>query len=114
MKQLISKLLDDKTHGIVTLTRLLRVLVAIISPLQNYAKIHFKMSETLSHRYASDRTQWELTNEYQHGRDWIVFKNICVVLLWVKVASALDGLKKDQTQKQTYMNFLSPHCSSGS
>ena len=35
----------------------------------------------------------ELSNEYQHDRVWMVFKNRCVLELWTKVASALEGLK---------------------
>ena len=36
----------------------------------------------------------ELSNEYQHDRVQIVFKNICVIVLWMKVALALEGLNK--------------------
>ena len=28
----------------------------------------FKMSETLAYRYSSERTEWELSNEYQNDR----------------------------------------------
>ena len=38
-------------------------------------------------------TQRDLSNEYQHYRVWMVFKNLCVLVLWTKVASALEGLK---------------------
>ena len=34
----------------------------------------------------------ELCNEYQHDRVKMVFKSLCVILLWMKVASALEGL----------------------
>ena len=35
---------------------------------------------------------WELSNEYQHDRAQIVFKNICILVLWAKVALASEGL----------------------
>ena len=37
-------------------------------------------------------TQKEISNEYQHDRVEMVFKNLCVLVLWTKVASALEGL----------------------
>ena len=51
------------------------------------------MTETLAHRYSSEGTQRELSNEYQHDRVTMVFKNLCVLVLWMKVALALEGLK---------------------
>ena len=42
--------------------------------------------------YSTESTQRELSNEYQQDRVSMVFKNICVLLLWTKVASALGGL----------------------
>ena len=51
-----------------------------------------KMTETLAHGYSSDSTQQELSNEYQHDMVWMIFKNLCILVLWTKVASALDGL----------------------
>ena len=50
------------------------------------------MTETLTNGYSSESTQRELSNEYQHDRVWIVFKKLCVLVLWTKVASALEGL----------------------
>ena len=41
--------------------------------------------------YSSKSTQWELSNEYQHDRVSMIFKNICVLVLWTKVSSALEG-----------------------
>ena len=49
------------------------------------------MIETLANGYSSESTQWELSNEYQHDRVWKVFKNVCALVLWTKVASALEG-----------------------
>ena len=50
------------------------------------------MTETLAYGYWSESTRWELFNEYQHGRVWIVFKNLCICVLCMKVAVALEGL----------------------
>ena len=33
-----------------------------------------------------------LSNEYQHDRVKMVFKNLFILVLWTKVASALEGL----------------------
>ena len=51
------------------------------------------MTETLANGYSYESTQRELSNEYQHDRVWIVFKNLCICVLWTKVALALEGLK---------------------
>ena len=51
------------------------------------------MTETLANGYSFDSTQRELSDEYQHDRVLMVFKNLCDVLLWTKVASALEGVK---------------------
>ena len=42
--------------------------------------------------FSYESTQWELSNEYQHDRVKMVFKNLCVLVLWTKVALALEGL----------------------
>ena len=52
-----------------------------------------KMTETIAHRYSSESTQQELSNEYQHDRVKMFFKNLCIIVLWTKVASALAGLR---------------------
>ena len=36
------------------------------------------MTEALAHMDSSDSTQLELSNEYQHDRVWMVFKNLFV------------------------------------
>ena len=46
-----------------------------------------KMTETLANGYSYESTRRERSNEYQHDRVSMVFKNICVLLLWRKVAS---------------------------
>ena len=52
------------------------------------------MNETLANGYSFESTQRELSNEYQQDRVSMVFKNLCVVELSMKVASALDGLSR--------------------
>ena len=53
------------------------------------------MTETLANGYSSESTLRELSNEYQHDRVQTGFKNLCVLVLWTKVASALEGLKSN-------------------
>ena len=55
-----------------------------------------KMTETLANGYSSESTPRELSNEYQHDRVWMIFKNLCVLVPWRKVASALEGLTKSK------------------
>ena len=51
------------------------------------------MVETLANGYSSESAQQELSNEYQHDRVEMIFQNICVLVLWIKIASVLEGLK---------------------
>ena len=51
-----------------------------------------KTTETLAHVFSSESIQRELSNEYQHDMDSMVFKNLCILVLWSKIASALEGL----------------------
>ena len=50
------------------------------------------MIETLANGYSSESTPRELSNEYQHDWVWMVIKNLCTFVLWMKVASELEGL----------------------
>ena len=50
------------------------------------------MTETLANEYSSESAQQELSNEYQHDMVEMDFENLCVLVLWTKVASALEGL----------------------
>ena len=49
------------------------------------------MTETLAHGYLSESTLRELSDEYRHHRVRKVFKNLSVLVLWTKVALALEG-----------------------
>ena len=51
------------------------------------------MTETLAHGDSSESTLQELSNEYHHDRVYMFFKDLCIHLLWIKVALALQGLK---------------------
>ena len=51
-----------------------------------------KMIEILVHVFSSENTHRELSNEYQHNKVKMVFKNRCAIVLWTKEASALEGL----------------------
>ena len=53
------------------------------------------MTETLANGYSSESAQQELSNEYQHDRVKIVFRNVCILVLWTNVASALEGLRRN-------------------
>ena len=53
-----------------------------------------KMTETLTNGYSSENSQRELSNEYQHDRVSMFFKNICFLVHRTKVASALKGLSE--------------------
>ena len=48
------------------------------------------MTEALAHGYSSDHAHWKLSNEYQHDRVYMVFKNRCVIVVRMKVA--MEGL----------------------
>ena len=51
------------------------------------------LKKWLADGFSSESTQRELSNEYQHDRVQVFFfKNLCILLLWTKVASALEGL----------------------
>ena len=54
------------------------------------------MTETLAYGYSSESTQRGLSNEYQHEKVSMVYKNLCVRMLWMKVVSALVGLVADK------------------
>ena len=51
------------------------------------------MTETLANGYSYESAQRELSNEYQHDRVQMFFKNLCILVLYTKVVSALEGLK---------------------
>ena len=51
------------------------------------------MTETVAYGYSSESTRRELSNEYQHDRVSMVSENLCILVLWTKVASVLVGLR---------------------
>ena len=42
--------------------------------------------------YSFESTQRELSNEYQHDRVKMVLKDLCILVLWMKVALVMEGL----------------------
>ena len=64
----------------------------------------WKSAETLAHGYSSKSTQWELSNEYQHDRVSMVFENLCVLVLWMKIVLALEGLKESANRTWICVN----------
>ena len=54
----------------------------------------WKMTETLAYGFSYESIRQELSNEYQHDRVQMVSKKLCVLMLWTKVASALEGLSE--------------------
>ena len=53
-----------------------------------------KITETLAYGYSFKSTQQELSNEYQYDRVQMFFKNLNVLVVWMKLASALEALKQ--------------------
>ena len=52
-----------------------------------------KITETLTHGYSSESSHCKQSNEYQHDRiQMVVFKSLVILVLSMKVASALEGL----------------------
>ena len=61
--------------------------------------------------YSYERTQRELSNEYQHDRFKTFFKNICILVLLMKESLALEGLKNANGGKLipgTMVEFCGP------
>ena len=53
---------------------------------------NLKMTKTLAYGYSFESTLRMLFNIYQLDRVKMFFKNRCILVLWTKVASALEGL----------------------
>ena len=47
----------------------------------------------MANGYSSESTRRELSTEYQYDRVKMIFRKFCSLVLWMKVASALEGLK---------------------
>ena len=71
-----------------------------------------QMTETLAHGYSSESTRQELSSEYQHDRVETILKHPCVLVLWMKVASELEGLSQQGGLAVTYIvkkaHYISP------
>ena len=69
----------------------------------------WKIIETLAYGYSSESTQRELSNEYQHDRVSMFFKDFCIPVLWTKVASALKGLWQSLLYSSDHMRLQNIH-----
>ena len=51
------------------------------------------MTENVAYGYSTESAQRELSNEYQNDRVRMFSKNVCILVLWTNVASALVGVE---------------------
>ena len=54
---------------------------------------NWKMTETLAYKYSSESIQGELSNEYQHDRVYIAFKNLCILQLLDEISLSVGRFK---------------------
>ena len=52
------------------------------------------MIETMAHGNSSESTQQELSNKYQHDRVEMVFKDLCILVLWTIIRTLSIGKVK--------------------
>ena len=64
------------------------------------------MIETLANGYSSESTHQELSDEYQHDRVLMIFKIICILMLWTKVTSALEGFSWFEKKSHIQMTLI--------
>ena len=74
------------------------LLVANLANINICKRLKKRITEGLAYGYPSESTQPELSNEFQHDRVYMVFKILCVLVFWTRVASALEGLRKGTPQ----------------
>ena len=70
----------------------IRLLLVADFAITLYCKNNLNMTETMTHGCSSEGTQQDPSNEYQHYRVKVIFKNPCIIVLWTKVSSTLEGL----------------------
>ena len=58
------------------------------------------MTETLANGYSYESAQQELSSEYQHDRVQMVIKNLCVIVLGMKVSFSIGRVKGHSGQKK--------------
>ena len=71
------------------------------------------MTLTLANGYSSESAQRELSNEYQHDRVSMIFKDFCVLVLSTNVGSALEGLNSWLISLQPFQAFCTQVTSFG-
>ena len=62
---------------------------------------------------SSESTQRELSNEYQHDRVLMVFKNLCILVHQRKVALVLEGLTPMSSNFNFPHRYLMVNCCGG-
>ena len=80
----------------------------LIWPNTKWCNIPNRMTETLTHRYSSKSTEWELSSKYQHDRVKMVLKKICVLMLSKEVASVIEGIKDISNSLNSLKNLCRP------
>ena len=77
---------------------------------------NLKMTETLANGYSSESAQQDLSNAYQHDGVMKIFNNLCLIVLWTKVTSTLEGLNPfmpgslDMIWLKEILTHLHPEC----
>ena len=74
------------------------------------------MTKTLANGYSYESSQQELSNEYQDDKVWMVFKDLCVLVLWTEIASGLEGLRYTSAPIHIFFNdvcYALPFCNLG-
>ena len=67
------------------------------------------MVETLANGYSFESTQRELSNEYQYDRVSMINTNLNLLVLWMKEASAVEGLNPF-VHRDVLVDYLFPDC----
>ena len=63
------------------------------------------MIETMANEYSSESTLRELSNEYQHDRVSMIFKDFCVLVLSTNIGSALEGLIHEAGNTHAFLGW---------
>ena len=97
MKNLLKTWQEIKRVALWSLSRLslpltLMLLVAHLVNTKRCIKTQ-KITENLANGYLSESTWRELSNEYQDDRVSSFSQESCILVLWMKVVSAMEGLR---------------------
>ena len=113
IKNQISRLMINKLHFFLYIYEktVLLNLMLLAANLANtkICKKPEKITETLANGYSSESTQRELSNEYQDDRVSMFFQESCILVLWTKVVSALEGLTTSVSKSNISSELLQSH-----